>query len=83
MCRAVFILGLAAVCVLPLGLVNARPQLKEPLADVSGDEEAAKKWLENHDRLHMKVVYASTLADWTYNTNLTDYNLKQTVGDTH
>ena len=44
------------------------------------DEDAARAWLVEYNKGAEKAYYDSVSASWTYNTNLTDYNLQLEVG---
>ena len=44
-----------------------------------GSEEDAARWANVYNIQAEILWYESTEADWTYNTNLTDYNMEKSV----
>ena len=53
------------------------------LRDISDDEEAGKVWLERYNKLSEGALCRSVVADWNYNTNLTDRNQDASVSSYH
>lgn len=45
----------------------------------SDDEEAAQRWVEQYNQDAQVVYFEYVSADWTYNTNITDYNSQLAV----
>ena len=42
-------------------------------------EEAARDWVRQYNLEAQTQRYSSVMADWNYNTNLTDYNQRRSV----
>ena len=38
------------------------------------DDNAAQQWIEKYEKEGEAVMYKDAVAQWNYNTNLTDYN---------
>ena len=44
------------------------------IADRDDEEQRAKKWLKEYDRLAQINYYNVTIASWNYATNITEHN---------
>lgn len=71
MCRAVLLLALVGVS------VTLKPEWQPATYEPS--ENGAEQFVSDYNTTAEQVLYFSTEASWTYNTNLTDYNSNQQV----
>ena len=53
--------------------------LKAVSGQLITNETLAAEWLEQYNSMAEDIYYMSVTASWSYSTNITDYNLAQSV----